>query len=189
MFTGMPDFHQSIEMMKNMWSTAAKTNTDGAQTNFGLPGMSTLNPFGIPTVDIEELDKRIKDLKSVEAWLSLNLNVLQTTIQGLEVQRATLATLQGIADTMRASTNPTEKASPTSGDRSQTTTADFASAGGKLAQDLMEQMSKSMTNMMSAFPSGAGPKTKTPRKTPAKKAPTKTTAAKTTKSRSNPTGA
>jgi hypothetical protein len=119
----------------------------------------------------------------------LNLNVLQTTIQGLEVQRATLATLQGIADTIRASTNPTEKSSSTSGDTSQTTTADFASAGGKLAQDLMEQMSKSMTNMMSAFPSGAGPKTKTPRKTPAKKVPTKTTAAKTTKSRSNPTGA
>jgi len=189
MFTGMPDFHQSVEMMKNMWSSAAKTNAEGANTSFGLPGMSAMNPFGIPTVDIDELDKRIKDLKSVEAWLSLNLNVLQTTIQGLEVQRATLSALQGIADTMRASTNTEEQKKDGSPNADQTGAADLASAGGKLAQDLMEQMSKSMTNMMSAFPSGAGPKTKPTRKTAAKKSTTKTTAAKTTRSRSNRAGA
>ena len=84
MFTGMPDFHQSVEMMKNMWSSAAKTNAEGANTSFGLPGMSAMNPFGIPTVDIDELDKRIKDLKSVEAWLSLNLNVLQLLFKDLK---------------------------------------------------------------------------------------------------------
>ena len=179
----MPDFHQSVEMMKNMRSTAAKGKSDASNASFVLPGMSSMNPFGIPTVDIEELDKRIKDLKSVEAWLSLNLNVLQTTIQGLEVQKATLSALQGIAETMRASTNTED--TNTSAKPDQAGASDLASAGGKLAQDLMEQMSKSMTNMMSAFPSGAGSTPKTAKKTVAKKRATKTPTAKTTKSRSN----
>jgi hypothetical protein len=184
MFTGMPDFHQSVEMMKNMWSSAAKGGSD-ATAGFGLPGMSTLNPFGIPMVDIEELDKRIKDLKSVEAWLSLNLNVLQTTIQGLEVQKATLSTLQGIAETMKTATEPAENQASSP---NPTKPTDLSGAGGKLAQDLMDQMSKSMTSMMSAFPTSAGPKSKVVKKPAAKKAATKSTSAKTTKPRARRAG-
>lgn len=182
MFTGMPDFHQSVEMMKNMWSSAAKGGSD-ASAGFGLPGMSSLNPFGIPMVDIEELDKRIKDLKSVEAWLSLNLNVLQTTIQGLEVQKATLSTLQGIAETMKTATEPA-----TPQESTQTKPTDLTGAGGKLAQDLMDQMSKSMTNMMAAFPTGAGPKSKVAKKPAAKKTAAKSTSAKTTRPRARRAG-
>jgi hypothetical protein len=47
-----------------------------------------------PLLDPNEVDKRITDLKSVENWLSMNLNVLRMTIQGLEMQRATLAAFQ-----------------------------------------------------------------------------------------------
>jgi hypothetical protein len=181
MFTGMPDFNQSVEMMKNMWSNAAKGSPDKTSPSFGFPGMSTLNPFGIPVVDIEELDKRIKDLKSVEAWLTLNLNVLQTTIQGLEVQKATLSTLHGIAETMRSSTNSApEKSAP----KNTPSPEDLTGSGGKLAQELMEQMSKSMTNMMAAFPMGSGPATKTTKKPAVKRAAKKTTPAKTARSRS-----
>lgn len=43
---------------------------------------------------IEELDKRINELKSVENWLSLNLSMLQNTIQSLELQRTNLQSLQ-----------------------------------------------------------------------------------------------
>jgi hypothetical protein len=185
MLNGIPDFHQSVEMMKNMWSSAAKTNAESANSTFGFSGMG-VNPFGIPMVDIEELDKRIKDLKSVEAWLTLNLNILQTTIQGLEVQKATLSALQGIAETMKASS---AEASPSEGSAASTTphTTEFAGAGGKLAQDLMDQMSKSMTTMMSSFPGGAGPKAKktaTPRKPKAS-----STTAKTAKPRPRQTRA
>ncbi len=183
MFTGMPDFHQSVEMMKNMWSSAAKGGSD-ASSSFGLPGMSTLNPFGIPMVDIEELDKRIKDLKSVEAWLSLNLNVLQTTIQGLEVQKATLSALQGIAETMRTATETSETQESTS----PKNPTDFTGAGGKLAQDIMDQMSKSMTSMMAAFPTGVEPKSKGVKKPAAKKTSSKSTSAKTTRPRARRTG-
>ncbi len=43
---------------------------------------------------IEELDKRINELKSVENWLSLNLSMLKNTIQSLELQRTNLQSLQ-----------------------------------------------------------------------------------------------
>mgnify|MGYP003342433262 FL=1 len=51
---------------------------------------------------IEELEKRIKDLKSVENWLNLNLNILKSTIQGLEVQHATMMALKSFGDAVSA---------------------------------------------------------------------------------------
>ena len=49
-----------------------------------LPGMS------MPTLDPAEVEKRIADLRSVEAWLNMNLNMVRFSIQGLELQKATL---------------------------------------------------------------------------------------------------
>jgi hypothetical protein len=42
----------------------------------------------------EELERKIAELKSVENWLKLNLSMLSSTIQGMEVQLATIATLK-----------------------------------------------------------------------------------------------
>ena len=99
MFGAMPDFNQSLEMFKTMWGQ----NATGAPVASFMPdmsgGMSGFNG-AMPTFDIEELDKRIKDLKSVESWLSLNLNVLKSTIQTLEVQRATLMAIKSFGDAM-----------------------------------------------------------------------------------------
>ena len=47
-----------------------------------------------PTLDPEELDKRIKDLRTVQFWLEQNAKLLGVTIQALEVQRMTLSTLK-----------------------------------------------------------------------------------------------
>lgn len=55
-----------------------------------LPGMVT------PTLDVSEIDKRIAELKSVETWLTMNLNLLKMTIQGMEMQRATLSAMRGM---------------------------------------------------------------------------------------------
>jgi hypothetical protein len=49
-----------------------------------------------PTLNPEELDKRISELKTVQFWLEQNAKLLAATIQALEVQRMTLATLQGM---------------------------------------------------------------------------------------------
>ena len=53
-----------------------------------VPGMA------MPTLDPQEIDKRIQELKSVEMWLAMNLNVLRGAIQGLEMQKAGLAGMQ-----------------------------------------------------------------------------------------------
>ena len=56
-----------------------------------LPGM---NQWIAPTLDPEELDKRIQELKTVQFWLEQNARLLATSIQALEVQRMTLSTLK-----------------------------------------------------------------------------------------------
>ena len=53
-----------------------------------VPGMA------MPTFDPKDVEKRIADLKSVEAWLSMNLNMVRFAIQGLEVQRAALVAMR-----------------------------------------------------------------------------------------------
>jgi hypothetical protein len=60
----------------------------------GVPSMSMMSDLVAPLTNVEELDKRIQEMRSVEQWLKLNLNMLQSAIQALEVQRATLATLR-----------------------------------------------------------------------------------------------
>lgn len=77
---------------------------------FALPGMVT------PTLDVDELERRIKDLKAVEGWLKMNLNMLQMTIQGLEVQCATLAAVRAMSERARQAASP--EAASTSGETS-----------------------------------------------------------------------
>ena len=43
-----------------------------------LPGLA------VPTLDPQEVDKRIAELRSVEAWLNKNLNLLTFALQALE---------------------------------------------------------------------------------------------------------
>ena len=53
-----------------------------------VPGMA------MPTMDPQEIEKRINELKSVEVWLSMNLNMLRAAIQGLEMQKSGLNAMQ-----------------------------------------------------------------------------------------------
>lgn len=75
-----------LAYMKKMWSNMGIT----------VPGMI------MPTMDPDELEKRIKDLRAVEGWLRMNLNMLSASINTLEVQRATLATLTSFAQAAKA---------------------------------------------------------------------------------------
>ena len=47
-----------------------------------------------PTLNPEELSKRIDELRTVQFWLEQNARMLEATIQALEVQRMTLTTLK-----------------------------------------------------------------------------------------------
>lgn len=55
----------------------------------------------LPT-NLEELSQRIDELKTVEQWLSFNLQLLRATIQGMEVQQGTLQTLKSMQDSFGA---------------------------------------------------------------------------------------
>lgn len=61
-----------------------------------IPQMPNLSNWVAPTLNVEELDKRITELKAVHFWLDQNSKALGATIQALEVQKMTLATLQGM---------------------------------------------------------------------------------------------
>ncbi len=53
-----------------------------------IPGMA------VPTFDPQEVEKRIAELRSVEAWLTMNLNMLKFSIQALDMQRAALQAMK-----------------------------------------------------------------------------------------------
>src|SRR5450830_1229457 len=75
---GAGSITDTMEFMRKMWGT------------MGGPAM------GIPSLSVEEINKKITDLKAVASWLELNMNMLRATIQTLEVQSATLSTLQAM---------------------------------------------------------------------------------------------
>ncbi len=66
----------------------------GATNN--IPQMPNLGNWVAPTLNVEELEKRIDELKNVHFWLEQNSRALGATIQALEVQKMTLATLKGM---------------------------------------------------------------------------------------------
>ena len=66
----------------------------GATQN--IPQMPNLANWNAPTLNLEELEKRIEELKTVHFWLEQNSKALGATVQALEVQKMTLATLKGM---------------------------------------------------------------------------------------------
>ncbi len=65
----------------------------GSGSSGALPGLSS---WVAPTLSVEEVDKRIQELKTVQYWLEQNGHALKATIQALEVQKMTLSTLRGM---------------------------------------------------------------------------------------------
>lgn len=61
-----------------------------------IPQLPNLGNWVAPTLNVEELEKRIYELKAVQFWLDQNAMALKATIQALEVQKMTLATLKGM---------------------------------------------------------------------------------------------
>lgn len=72
----------SMEMMGKAWAGLA-----------GPGGLAQSLPI-TPPMNLEDLERRIAELRSVENWLRMNLSMLSGTIQGMEVQRSTIATLR-----------------------------------------------------------------------------------------------
>lgn len=89
---------ESLELMQKAWG-GTLSQMSGLPAGGGLPSLTSMM---VPTLDVNELDKRITDLRAVEQWLALNASMLRATIQTLEVQRNTIATLQSLGGAMTA---------------------------------------------------------------------------------------
>jgi len=66
-----------LEFMQKMWNPMS----------FPMPGMT------MPTVNVEEIEKKITELKAVETWLTMNVGFVQMTVKTLEMQKAALESL------------------------------------------------------------------------------------------------
>jgi hypothetical protein len=75
-----------FEMFRRLWGPLG----------LPVPGMA------MPTLDPQEIERRIAELRSVEAWLTVNLNMLRMAIQGLEMQKTALQAMRAAADAGKA---------------------------------------------------------------------------------------
>ncbi|MBR8212285.1 alginate biosynthesis protein AlgP, partial [Burkholderia cenocepacia] len=113
-FAGFAGF-QPADMMDRMWDMMRMSPFGGMAPFPGAahglpPSLSSMSDMMSPLTNVEELDKRITDLRAVEQWLKLNLGMLQSAIQALEVQRATLATLRAFGAFAQSSMSAAEEA-------------------------------------------------------------------------------
>jgi hypothetical protein len=81
---GVGAMTDTLDFVKKMWG------------GMNIPGMA------MPSLSVNDINKQIADLKAVESWLTLNMNMLRGTIQALEVQSATISTLQSMGENMSA---------------------------------------------------------------------------------------
>ncbi len=130
---GMGSMTETFEFVKNLWGGAGKQA-------MGIPGMV------MPTMSLEEVDKQIKDLKAVESWLTVNMNMLRGTIQALEVQSATISALQTMGQNFSAAV------SSAGGD---TTAQKAHAAAATAASEKAEERRQSREAMKEEFKSGA----------------------------------
>lgn len=132
-----------LEFMKGMWGNMG----------FSLPGMVA------PTFDVDELEKRIHDLKAVEGWLRMNLSMLQMTIQSLEMQRSTLTAVRAMGQMAaeRSAAAPSANEEPAG-----PTATDGQSAFAQAAMwpwNMMQQMQAQMAQQAAAPQQEATPAT------------------------------
>lgn len=83
---GFGKFVPGFDFLQNLAKGASQT----------VPQMPNLANWIAPTLNVEELEKRISELKTVHFWLEQNSKALGATVQALEVQKMTLATLKGM---------------------------------------------------------------------------------------------
>jgi hypothetical protein len=139
-------------------------------------GLSSLPKAITPTFDIEELDKRITDMKAVEGWLQMNLSMLQGTIKSLEIQRGTLMTIKDLGQSLTPQTASGLAKDLASGIK-DASTAQTAAAWWELLQNQFNQVTQAAAATLKPISDTVVPKT-TSKKTAVRKSTKKTPTAK-----------
>lgn len=92
--SGFGKFVPGFEFLQNLAGQAAGGVVQGIGQN--IPQLPNLGSWVAPTFNVEDLEKRIEELKAVHFWLDQNSKALGATIQALEVQKMTLSTLKSM---------------------------------------------------------------------------------------------
>jgi len=149
----------------------------------GMAGGLGLNPPMNP----EELERKIAELKSVENWLKLNLSMLSSTIQGMEVQLATIATLKSFMAAGSVASQPADRAAnassaaqATQGEAPTAAAAPAAQAWWDMLQQQFGQVAAATAASMALKPTQAADKPPAKRASTARKTATKATNKNTT---------
>ncbi|AIO33687.1 alginate biosynthesis protein AlgP [Burkholderia pseudomultivorans] len=137
-FAGFAGF-KPADMLDRMWDMIRMSPFGGMAPFPGAasglpPSLSSMSDMMAPLTSVEELDKRITDLRAVEQWLKLNLGMLQSAIQALEVQRATLATLRAFGAFAQTSMSAAEDAAVAAAKAAAPDAGAAAGAGAANAQ-------------------------------------------------------
>lgn len=106
-----PDFGKLVpgfDFLQNLTKQAASSSTPSPSP------LSSLGGWVAPTLNVEDLEKRIQELKAVQFWLDQNAAALKATIQALELQKMTLATLKGMNFSMAEVANAFKLKTPDS---------------------------------------------------------------------------
>ena len=90
---GFGKFVPGFDFLQNL----AKAAGGAGSSPSAMPYMSQ---WLVPSLKVEDLEKRIEELKHVQFWLDQNARALSATIQALEVQKMTMETLKGMNFTM-----------------------------------------------------------------------------------------
>jgi len=157
----------------------------GASLGAAVPNMGQ---WVAPTLDPEVLDKRIQELRTVQFWLEQNSRLLGATIQAMEVQRMTLATLRtmnlpmaGLRDALSIKTPAAEPAIAAAGvpEAPPAALADKGSVDkgpaaidplqwwGALTQQFTDIANKTLSTSAAAGATSAGPAQPPPTPAPA----------------------
>ncbi len=103
--TGFGKFVPGFDFLQNL----AKAAGGAGGSPSAMPNMAQ---WLVPSLKVEDLEKRIEELKHVQFWLDQNARALSATIQALEVQKMTMETLKGMNFTMGMPGAATAAATP-----------------------------------------------------------------------------
>ena len=93
----------AMAFMQKMWNPFGVAipgfGVPGADAG-AVPGASPMMPFGNPAamfaaLDPAEVERKIGELRIIEGWLQMSLNMMQMSIKTMELQKASLEAMRG----------------------------------------------------------------------------------------------
>ena len=182
--SGFGKFVPGFDFLQNLAKTAGSGMGAAPASSAAMPNMSQ---WLAPSLNVEDIEKRIEELKHVQFWLEQNSRALAATIQALEVQKLTMATLKGMNFTMAEAFKPAPAKAKAAPQAKAHAPADKPAAGVVDPMQLWTSLTQQFQTIAAdtfkevsaktAFKPAAS-KPAAAKKTAAKKAPAKKTPAK-----------